>query len=148
MKNSAKKAKKYLVLKEDLRVNDVNMFLIEINEIRNRLSQIDEKNKIASSDMESANAEFEKIKADYTKLEQIIEEINASIENKKATLNETIINVEKLEGQINVIKEQINSAKNNESYINQRIQSITGEIDTQSKELAKSEEEKEKMKSL
>ena len=48
------------------------------------------------------------------------------IENKKATLNETIINVEKLEGQINVIKEQINSAKNNESYINQRIQSITG----------------------
>ena len=61
--------------------------------------------------MESANAEFEKIKADYTKLEQIIEEINASIENKKATLNETIINVEKLEGQINVIKEQINSAK-------------------------------------
>lgn len=81
-------------------------------------------------------------------MEQIIEEINASIENKKATLNETIINVEKLEGQINVIKEQINSAKNNESYINQRIQSITGEIDTQSKELAKSEEEKEKMKSL
>ena len=49
-------------------------------------------------------------------MEQIIEEINASIENKKATLNETIINVEKLEGQINVIKEQINSAKNNESY--------------------------------
>ena len=33
------------------------------------------------------------------------------LENKKATLNETIINVEKLEGQINVIKEQINSAK-------------------------------------
>ena len=83
------------------------MFLIEINEIRNRLSQIDEKIKIASSDMESANAEFEKIKADYTKLEQIIEEINASIENKKATLNETIISVEKLEGQINVIREQI-----------------------------------------
>ena len=149
LEKQCEKAKKYLVLKEDLRVNDVNMFLIEINEIRNRLSQIDEKIKIASSDMESANAEFEKIKADYTKLEQIIEEINASIENKKATLNETIINVEKLEGQINVIKEQINSAKNNESYINQRIQSITGEIDTQSKELAKSEEEKrENEKSL
>ena len=39
--------------------------------------------------------------------------------------------------------------KINESYINQRIQSITGEIDTQSKELAKSEEEKrENEKSL
>ena len=65
LEKQCEKAKKYLVLKEDLRVNDVNMFLIEINEIRNRLSQIDEKIKIASSDMESANAEFEKIKADY-----------------------------------------------------------------------------------
>lgn len=60
LEKQCEKAKKYLVLKEDLRVNDVNMFLIEINEIRNRLSQIDEKIKIASSDMESANAEFEK----------------------------------------------------------------------------------------
>ena len=92
---------------------------------------MDERSAKIQSDLDGAaqaKADAEKIKADYTKLEQIIEEINASIENKKATLNETIINVEKLEGQINVIKEQINSAKNNESYINQRIQSITGEI--------------------
>ena len=45
LEKQCEKAKKYLVLKEDLRVNDVNMFLIEINEIRNRLSQIDEKIK-------------------------------------------------------------------------------------------------------
>ena len=112
LEKQCEKAKKYLVLKEDLRVNDVNMFLIEINEIRNRLSQIDEKIKIASSDMESANAEFEKIKADYTKLEQIIEEINASIENKKATLNETIINVEKLEALASKSISDFNYSKN------------------------------------
>ena len=53
LEKQCEKAKKYLVLKEDLRVNDVNMFLIEINEIRNRLSQIDEKIKIASSDIKS-----------------------------------------------------------------------------------------------
>lgn len=137
------KAKKYLALKEDLKVNDVNMFLIEIDEIRIRLSQIDEKIEIASSDMQIANDEFEKIKADYTKLEGIIEEINHSIETKTATLNETILNIEKFEGQINVIKEQINSAKNNASYINQRIGSITEEIEQQNKELDASNIEKE-----
>ncbi len=137
------KAKKYLALKEDLKVNDVNMFLIEIDEIRIRLSQIDEKIEIASSDMQIANDEFEKIKADYTKLEGIIEEINHSIETKTATLNETILNIEKFEGQINVIKEQINSAKNNASYINQRIGSITEEIEQQNKELDVSNIEKE-----
>lgn len=142
LEKQCEKAKRYLVLKDELKVNDVNMFLIEIDEIRKRLAQIDEKINIATSDMETTSAEFDKIKADYTKLEEIIEEINTSIENKKSTLNETILNVEKLEGQINVIKEQINSAKNNESYINQRIQSVADEIDSQNKELSKSEEEK------
>lgn len=142
LEKQCEKAKKYLVLKEDLKVNDVNMFLIEFDEIKNRLVQIDEKIKIASADMQNATGEFEKIKADYTKLEQILEEINNSIEYKKATLNETILSIEKFEGQINVIKEQINSAKNNESYINQRIDSIHTEIQQQQSELEKAENEK------
>ena len=143
LEKQCEKAKKYLLLKEELKVNDVNMFLIEIDEIKNRLIQIDEKIKIASGDMQTASDEFEKIKADYTKLEQIIEEINNSIESKKVTLNETVINIEKIEGQINVIKEQINSAKNNESYINQRIASINDEIEEQNRELALSNKERE-----
>ena len=143
LEKQCEKAKKYLVLKEDLKINDVNMFLIEMEEIKNRLTQIDEKIQIASSDMQTASDEFEKIKADYTKLEQIIEEINGSIETKNASLNETILNVEKFEGQINVIKEQINSAKNNESFINQRISSIAGELEQQNKELDISNGEKE-----
>ena len=142
LEKQCEKAKQYLVLKDELKVNDVNMFLIEIEEIRNRLAQIDEKIKIASSDMQTANDEFEKIKADYTKLEEIIEDINNSIEGKKVKLNDTILNIEKFEGQINVIKEQINSAKNNESYINQRIQSISLEIEQQNEELKKSENDK------
>ena len=143
LEKQCEKAKRYLLLKEDLKINDVNMFLIEFDEIKNRLVQLDEKIKIASSDMQIASDEFENIKKDYTKLEQIIEDINSSIETKKATLNETILNIEKFEGQINVIKEQINSAKNNESYINQRIDSITKEIEQQSKELDDSTKEKE-----
>ncbi len=83
LEKQCEKAKKYLVLKEDLRVNDVNMFLIEINEIRNRLSQIDEKIKLLHQIWKALMQNLKKIKADYTKLEQIIEEINASIENKK-----------------------------------------------------------------
>ncbi len=143
LERQCEKAKKYLVLKEELKVNDVNMFLIEIDEIKNRLTQLDEKIKISSSDMQIANDEFEKIKQDYTKLEEIIEEINTSIESKKTNLNDTILNIEKLEGQINVIKEQINSAKNNESFINQRIGSVSEEIESQKNELATSENEKQ-----
>lgn len=92
--------------------------------------------------MQVASDEFEKIKADYTKLEKIIEEIDNTIETKKASFNETILNIEKFEGQINVIREQINSAKNNESYINQRIDSVNEEIKQQGIELENAQREK------
>ena len=82
LEKQCEKAKTYLLLKEDLKVNDVNMFLIEFDEIKNRLVQLDEKIKIASSDMQIANDEFENIKKDYTKLEQIIEDINSSMRLK------------------------------------------------------------------
>lgn len=143
LEKQCEKAKRYLVLKDDLKVNDVNMFLIEIDEIKNRLKNIDEKLNIAASDMQTASDEFEQIKADYKKIEQIIEDINLSVEEKKEKLNELVINIEKFEGQINVIKEQINSAKNNESYINQRIASITEEISGYNKELNASVNEKD-----
>lgn len=143
LEKQCEKAKRYLVLKDELKVNDVNMFLIEVDEIKNRLVLLDQKMEIASSDMQATNDEFEKIKADYTKLEELIETINLSIETKTATLNETVLNIEKLEGQINVIKEQINSAKNNELFIHQRIESVNEDINNHTNELNKAVLEKE-----
>ena len=143
LEKQCEKAKRYLVLKDDLRVNDVNMFLIEIDEIKNRLKNIDEKITIASSDMQMANDEFEKIKNDYTKLEKIIEDINTSVETKKENVNELVLQIQKFEGQIEVIKEQINSAKNNESFMNQRIASITEEMAGYNKELDTFQKEKD-----
>lgn len=142
LEKQCEKAKRYLELKDDLKTNDVNMFLIEMDEIKTKTSDINEKLDIASNDMNNANEEFEQIKTDYKKLEELLEELNETIETKQFTLNETTLNIEKLEGQINVIKEQINSAKSNESFINSRIDSVKGEIDSRNKELADREKEK------
>ncbi len=142
LEKQCEKAKNYLVLKEQLKINDVNMFLMEMDEIKKRLTQIEEKIQIASSDMQIASDEFEKIKSDYTKLEKMIEDINHSVESKQHDLNEAVLNIEKFEGQINVIREQIHSAKNNESYMNQQIHSVTEKIEQQKEELEQSQKEK------
>ena len=136
------KAKRYLELKDDLKANDINMFLIEMNEIKDKMSNITEKLTIASGDMQTANDEFEKIKSDYTKLEEMLEQLNETIESKQVKLNDTTLNIQRIEGQINVLKEQINSAKSNESFINNRIDSVKGEIDDRNKELAEIEQQK------
>ena len=138
LEKQSEKAKRYLVLKDDLKKNDVNMFLLEVDDIKKRLAGIDEKIAAASSDMQLANDEFEKIKTDYNKLEAMIEELNASVEDKKEKLNETVLAIEKDEGQIRVIEEQINSAKSNGSFLNERISSLTEDISIQEKELDQS----------
>lgn len=148
LEKQCEKAKRYLVLKDDLKANDVNMFLIEMQEIKDKMKSIDNNLEIASGDMQQASDEFEQIKADYTKLEELLEELNETIETKQMDLNETTLKIQKLEGQIEVIKEQINSAKSNESFINTRINSVKEEIESRNKELEDSEKEKQENEAL
>ena len=50
------------------------------------------------------------MKAEYEAIEEEVDEIDYSIEKAKSQLNETTLSKQQLEGQINVLKEQINSS--------------------------------------
>lgn len=143
LEKQCEKAKKYLLFKDDLKKYDVNMFLVEMEEIKNRLSDLDKKLEIATSDMNSSNEEFENIKKQYTKLEADLEEINNSIEAKKTMSTDTVLKIEKLEGRILVLKEQINSAKNNEEFIAARVNAISSDIAQKEKNLTELCKEKD-----
>ena len=121
----------------------MNMFLVEMEDIKNRLSDLDKKLEIATSDMNSSNEEFENIKKQYTKLEADLEEINNSIEAKKTMSTDTVLKIEKLEGRILVLKEQINSAKNNEEFIAARVNAISSDIAQKEKNLTELCKEKD-----
>ena len=143
LEKQCEKAKKYLLFKDDLKKYDVNMFLVEMEDIKNRLSDLDKKLEIATSDMNSSNEEFENIKKQYTKLEADLEEINNSIEAKKTMSTDTVLKIEKLEGRILVLKEQINSAKNNEEFIATRVNAISSDIAQKEKDLTELCKEKD-----
>ena len=143
LEKQCEKAKKYLLFKDDLKKYDVNMFLVEMEDIKNRLSDLDKKLEIATSDMNSSNEEFENIKKQYTKLEADLEEINNSIEAKKTMSTDTVLKIEKLEGRILVLKEQINSAKNNEEFIAARVNAISSDIAQKEKNLTELCKEKD-----
>ena len=143
LEKQCEKAKKYLLFKDDLKKYDVNMFLVEMEDIKNRLSDLDKKLEIATSDMNSSNEEFENIKKQYTKLEADLEEINNSIEAKKTMSTDTVLKIEKLEGRILVLKEQINSAKNNEEFIATRVNAISSDIAKKEKNLTELCKEKD-----
>lgn len=117
-------AKEYLRLRDALRKDEANSFLLQIQHIRKQKNETTEKTQIAQQDLESANQEFQQIKQEYEKLETLLESLNQAIDEKKNNLSETNLQREKLEGQILVLEEQIRSAQSNDAYVNDRLETI------------------------
>ena len=70
------------------------------------------------------------MKAEYEAIEEEVDEIDYSIEKAKSQLNETTLLKQQLEGNINVLKEQINTARMNDEHYDNRLSTIRVEIET------------------
>jgi len=144
LERQSEKAKVYLKKKEALKNLDVNCFLLEHRRLEAELQQVEEKYGIASTQFEEANASYEKIREEYEETTRLIEICETAIEENRNVLSESSVLKGKLEGQINVYKEQINSAASNEKHFYTRKQSIEEEI--AAKEAEKAELLKDKSK--
>ena len=144
LERQSEKAKIYLKKKEALKTLDVNCFLLEHERLNKELAQAEEKYQIAGAQFADANAQYENIKAEYDATTQAIEACEATIEENRNLLSESSVMRGKLEGQINVYKEQIHSAENNEQHFHTRKESVEKEI--AAKEAEKAELLKDKAK--
>lgn len=129
LEKQSEKAKIYLKKKEELKTLDVNMFLLENNRLQEQLQSVGGKLEIANNDLADTTKRYEQIREEYEKVQGEIELLDQTIEQERATLTDTSVMRGKLEGEINVLKEQIKSAQNNEEHFKQRQQSIQKEID-------------------
>ncbi len=94
--------------------------------------------------MQESNARYEKMKAEYEAIEEEVDQIDLAIETAKNQMNETNLLKQQLEGQINVLKEQINTARMNDEHYDHRLSTIVSEIDTRQQQKREREEEKKK----
>ena len=145
LERQSEKAKIYLKKKESLKTLDVNCFLLEHKRLNNELTQVEEKYQIASNQLKDANAKYEHIKEEYEETTKAIETCEATIEEKRTFLSDSSVMRGKLEGQINVYKEQIHSAESNEQHFYTRKESVEREIADKESEKAELLKDKEKI---
>ncbi len=129
LEKQSEKAKIYLKKREELKMVDVNMFLLENIRLQEQLKSSQEKYQIASDDLEETSKKYEEIREEYERIQEEMEVLDQTIESERATLTDTSVMRGKLEGEINVLKEQIKSAKNNEEHFIKRQNSIQKEMD-------------------
>ena len=134
LEKQSETAKIYLKHKEELKNLDINVFLLEHNRLKKQLDEVEEKYRLASGELDESTKEYQGIKEEFERVQEQIEALDESIEKARKTLGEAGLYRERLEGEIGVLKEQINSANGNENHLNNRRMALEEEIANRKKE--------------
>ena len=134
LERQAEVARTYLRKKEELKTLDVNVFLLENNRLREQLASAEEKYNLASSDLSDTTERYEQIKEEYQQIQEEIENLDAAIEEARSSVTDAGLMRGKLEGEMNVLKEQINSAKGSETHLTNRKNTLQEEIASKEKD--------------
>ncbi|MDE7477302.1 MAG: chromosome segregation protein SMC, partial [Lachnospiraceae bacterium] len=137
LEKQSEKAKVYLRKKEELKELDVNMFLLENKKLREQLEEVEGKYTIAQEDYNNTTQQYDRIKVEYDEIQTHIEELEQEIETARNTLTDASVTRGRLEGEINVLKEQIKGSKGNEQHFRERIAAIQEQIAGREDERAK-----------
>ena len=128
LERQSEKARIYLKKKEELKIYDVNLFLMEIARMEQQMKEVEEKIVIADRDYQDSKASFDRIKEQYEKTEQEMEKMEQAINLVREELNNTTVVKGKLEGQINVLLEQIRGAKQSEEHFASRREAVERDL--------------------
>lgn len=142
LEKQSETAKKYLNIREELKKVDVNRFLLEVEEIDGKLSDLDEKYGIAAKDLSETEEKEASLKKEFEEMEQAIADLDAALEKTQNGMGEAGLMKEKLEGQINLLHEQIRMTETSDEHFTGRLDAIKAEI--AEKEKQKNEYDKAK----
>ena len=139
LERQAETAKVYLKKKEELKAYDVNMFLIEFQSIKENLTSIQEKLKIAEDDLENTKKEYEKAREEYDVLESELETLGQELQEKQEQITQERLYAQQMEGQVALLKEQINTARQSDEHLQGRMSILEKDIAERENDLLKAQ---------
>ena len=135
LERQSETAKIYLKKKEELKLLDINMFLLEMERIRNDLAKVEDRYRITEEQLKSTKEAFEHTKQEYEKLEQEQEKLDQTILSARDQAGENALKRQQLENQIEVLNEQIHaSERNSDTLKRERLEAIRAESRTKTAE--------------
>lgn len=128
LEKQSEKARIYLKKKEELKTLDVNMFLLDNRQVNEQLVKVEENYETASRELAQTTEKYEHIKTEYEEIQQEVERLGGEIEKAHAELTDTSAIRGKLEGEIGILKEQINSVEGNKEHLLNRLAAVEADI--------------------
>ena len=128
LERQSETARQYLRKREELKRFDVNVFLLENALLREQLGDVEEKRSLAAKDLAETSQAYDGIREEYERIAEVLEKLEQSIEEARSTVTDAGLTRGKLEGEMNVLKEQINSARGSEAHLNNRRNALEEDI--------------------
>ena len=146
LEKQAETARAYLKKKEELRRFDINMFLMETARLKELIRGTEENLSVSEEELEKARQDYAAMKEEYEAIEGQADEVDSEIERYRNRLNETTLLKQQLEGRIELLKEQIHSARMNDVHFEERARTVYLEIKERKKQSETLEREQKEAK--
>ena len=143
LERQAEKAKEYLKKKETLKEFEIHIFLMEMENIKKQLKELEETRKITQDQLDETKASFENTKLEYEQIEKELEEIEQKIDAAKEEATSARVEKQQMKGQAAVLKEQVRSAQANAKHYAERLQNIERDLTERQQEKETVLEEKQ-----
>ncbi len=137
LKEQSETARRYLIFKDELKKLDINAFLLDADNNKEQLKDIEEKLNIVEEDATRLRAEYDQAKDEYDEIEGKLENYNFKIDETKNDIHEKKLNNQKYEGEINLLNQQILSYRQNEDTVKEQFEKTTQELKKHQDELKK-----------
>ncbi|MCG4578972.1 chromosome segregation protein SMC [Clostridium cochlearium] len=121
LEKESKKAKEFLSLSNDLKEKEINIILYSIEELNNKVNQINEKIKEIQNEIESLELKKNNYKDNIKNLSLEIDKLEGRIEDNKKGYYNKKEEYSNLKNELHILKERINN-------LNDFIENISNEI--------------------
>ncbi len=133
LERQSEQARNWLRKKEELKVMEISLFLAEMERVEQESRVVGENCAIAEEQQRAASAEYEQIRMQYEDLEHRIQENDARITLLQGQISENDVEREKLEGRVNVLREQIRTIEQSEAHVKERMDDLGADIERRQK---------------
>lgn len=145
LQKQAETARIYLQKRDELKIYDVNLFLLEFERIRKDLESLAEKQQLAQTQLEETQAEYEKTKQDYEVQEAELEQLDTKLVETREVITQGQLRRQQFENQIQILKEQINAAHASDEHLQTRITAILQQMEEYAYQEQEAGEKSEKL---
>ncbi len=123
LEKQSETAREYLKFKEELKLVEINQFFLDFDNNTEVKQKQEEKLSVVKADLLSAKEQYEGVRSEFEQLTEKLKELETLLQEKHTESSELQVTIEKADGELKLINQQLESITQNESNYNERIES-------------------------